>query len=267
MVASIIVAVFANYLKGQAQALEKALERNMRSRAARSDSARSASARSDSARSAAARSTGKGKDLRLYRGFYDFLRAHLPDDFALASGKVRNRNHILNRNCDLLIYRKWCLSYLQLTGDYILSDDLCVAISMEAELGMSQLTSYAALTQALKTICSQEKSGSGSRPVYTYSILFAYRSRHRLKTLKENLERVLEEKEIELNRQPDMICLLNQGLLIKDWEKGGQYRGIKTEEDTLMWFYILLLEYLDRDDKMNINLRRYIKGAKEYPEY
>ncbi len=245
--------MFSNYFKEQAEALEKALVRNMRRRSSRS------TAKSSTAK--------KGKDLRLYREFYQFLQQHLPQKFSLAVGKVRNKNHILNRNCDLLIYRKWCADYMQITSDYVLSDDLHAAISLESELSVPHLSSHAAMTRAVKTICSRDESKSESRPVTTYSILFAYNAKHRLKTLKENLERILEDKEIELNRQPDMICLLNQGLLIKDWEIGGRYKGIKTNEDTLLWFYILLLEYLDRDEQLNINLRKYIKGVKEYVEY
>ena len=64
-----------------------------------------------------------------------------------------------------------------------------------------------------------------------------------------------------------MLCVLDQGLLVKDWEAGGEYKAVETGSDTLMWFYILLLEYLDRENKLDLNLRDMIKTTKEYKEY
>jgi hypothetical protein len=64
-----------------------------------------------------------------------------------------------------------------------------------------------------------------------------------------------------------MICVLDQGIVLKDWENGGAYRGIETANDTLMWFYILLLEYLDRDGSLGFDPRSYVREPKEYREF
>jgi len=55
-------------------------------------------------------------------------------------------------------------------------------------------------------------------------------------------------------------------LIVKDWESGG-YRAVETGKDTLMWFYVLLMEYLDRDGKVGFDAREYIKSSREYKEY
>ena len=64
----------------------------------------------------------------------------------------------------------------------------------------------------------------------------------------------------------DLICVLDRGILIKDWERAGRFKVVETETDTLMWFYIILLEYIDREGRFQWNLRDYIKNTREYGE-
>ncbi len=62
-----------------------------------------------------------------------------------------------------------------------------------------------------------------------------------------------------------MVCVLNEGIIIKDWETQ-TYKIIETREDTLMWFYILFVEFLDRDSRLRLDLRKYLKEEKQYAE-
>ena len=207
------------------------------------------------------------KELSVYEAFYTFLRCHLPKQFNLATGRVRNEKHILNRDCDVLIYKKWCERYLELSGGYVLSENLFAFMSLELSLTNSSIVKHIGLTRALKSLYpTQGENHAEQRLVPMYSVLFSYNSARSLLFVKQSLEKALEQKEVALNQQVDMICILDKGLLVKDWEKNGSYRGIETGRDTLMWFYILLVEYLDRDDFIKSNLRNYVKSAKEYSE-
>lgn len=209
----------------------------------------------------------KKKDLNLFQEFYTFLKDHLPPELSLATGKVRNKKHLLNRDCDVLIYRKWCAKFLDLTGGYVLADALNAFITIEAGLTASNLATHASLSRALKVLHSGEREVSELEVVPMYSLLFAYESEHSLLFHKQNLIEISQEKEIPVNMETDLICVLGQGLIIKDWEIAGGYKVVETGPDTMMWFYILLMEYLDRDGALNLNLRDYIKNNKEYNEY
>jgi len=213
---------------------------------------------------------GKEKDLSVYRDFYDFLKEHLPDHFSLARGKVRNTRHILNKNCDVLIYKKWCQKFLDMTEGYILSDFVYSMITIEADLPTANLLTYCNHTNAIKSLYAHgkmegEKEYPGVIPLY--SILFAYSSAVPLMSHRLAIRDHSKEKEIPLNHEPDLVCILDQGVIIKDWESGGDYRIIETGSDTLMWFYILLIEFLDRDGTVGIEPRRYLKKIKEYEDY
>lgn len=57
------------------------------------------------------------------------------------------------------------------------------------------------------------------------------------------------------------------GLLVKKWDGSRNYAAIETAESTLMWFFILMREYLDGDGAGSTDLRSLVLDQKEYTEY
>lgn len=209
----------------------------------------------------------KGKDLKSHIELYNFIKNHIPSHFAVSNGKVRNKKHILNKNCDLLIYHKWVPKVMEMMGGYILSDFLYAAMSIENTVSQDGIAQHATLTNALKTLYAGDLDTPENRIVPMYSILFGYHTDMTLRSLRTAIGEIAVDKEIPVNHQIDMICILDRGIIIKDWESGGEYKIVETENDTLMWFYILLLEFLDRDGKVAFDVRDYIKVSREYKEY
>jgi hypothetical protein len=205
------------------------------------------------------------KDLKLFKEFYDFIKDHIPTGFSLAMGKVRNRTHVLNRNIDLIVYKKWCKNFLKLTGGYVLTDQIYSFISIENELTTDSLLKHVEITQSIKTMYAMDYQLSEEKIIPIYSILFSYKSRVPLLSHKLSLVNASEEKNIPMTHEVDMVCILDQGMIIKDWEQG-VFKIIETKEDTLMWFYILFIEFLDRDNELKLDLRSYIKEQKQYAE-
>ncbi len=216
--------------------------------------------------SSSSSSSGKKKKLKTLEDFYIFLRDHIPSELSLATGKVRNRNHILQKNCDLLVYHKWCENYLKVSGGCILSESLKAFMSIEGSLTASALLSHVDTTRALKTLYSGDLHEPSNQLIPMYSILFGYGSGRSLAHIKRNLLQLLEDKGIPINQQVDMICILGKGLIVKDWSNA-DYRGIETKKDTLMWFYILLIEYLEQENSFQPDLRDYVKNTKKYDEF
>lgn len=205
------------------------------------------------------------KDLKIFKEFYEFIKDHIPPQFSLAMGKIRNRTHVLNKNIDLIIYKKWCKNFLKLTGGHILLDQVYIILSIEAELTSESLIKHIELTQSLKVMYAMDYNLSEDRIIPVYSILFAYKSRIPVLSHKLTITHTSEEKGIPFTHELDMLCILNEGLIIKDWENSVN-KIIETGEDTLMWFYILLIEYLDRDNELKLDLRSYIREQRQYVE-
>ena len=231
--------------------------------------------------------SSKGKNLRQFKSVFDFLKNHLPFEHALATGKVRNSVQILSKDCDLVFYRKWCDAYLDLTGGYILADDIVAFLNVENEIADGNLRTYLSLTSAMKLLklsgsndardakadlangSGEEKSALDAQGVVPlYSIFFSYSSRRALAEVKQAVLTACEKKEFPIEQKPDIFCVLDKGILVRDWEAGGDYRGLITEEDTLMWFYILLMEHIDVQNKGGLpsNLRNLVKSNKVYEE-
>jgi len=205
------------------------------------------------------------KDLKLFKEFYDFIKDHIPSGFSLAMGKVRNRTHVFNKNLDLIVYKKWCKNFLNLTGGYVLTDQIYSFFSIERELTTDSLLKHVELTNTIKTMYAMDYNLPEEKIIPLYSILFAYNSRVPLLSHKLSLVHASEEKSIPINCEVDLICVLNQGIIVKDWEQA-TFKIIETNEDTLMWFYILFIEFLDRDNELKLDLRSYIKEEKQYVE-
>lgn len=237
--------MFSEYFSKQAGALKAAHEKNLAKRGVTAPA--------------------REKDLAIFQEFYSFLKEHLPPEFSIATGKVRNRKHLLNRSCDALVYRKWFPKMLEAAGGYVLSDALYSFLTIDSYLTPAALATHVNLTRAMKTLYAGEREYDAVIPMY--SVLFAYSSERTLLLTRQDMRDAADEKEIPINHEPDLICILDRGIIIKDWESGGGYRVVETEEDTLMWFYILFLEYLDRDGRLNLNLRDYVKVSREYNEY
>ena len=210
----------------------------------------------------------KTKNLKAYRSFFSFLKDHLPYEYALATGKVRNHQKILSKNCDLLVYKKWCDAYLELSGGYVIVDDIYAFMTVEMAASPASLRAHVNLTSAMKNLKSSEIDAEKKQEelIPIYSVYFSYSSLQQLPDVKEALLSLCEEKKIPINERPDILCILDQGILVRDWEKGGDYRGLLTENETLMWFYILFLEHIDVKGGLSINLRNFVKSNRVYDE-
>ncbi len=240
--------MFTNHFIGEAQNLQKSLEKALAKYSSKKPS------------------SSEEKDLRVFEGFYQFIQKHLPESCFLSSGGVRNQKQILKKNCDLVLYKRWCESYLEMTGGYILTEDLYAFMSIDVEFNASTLNHHVSLTRAIKSLYTSQETDEAKVIIPIYSILFVYHSSSSLLQIKKELEKLIERKEIILSQQVDMICVLDKGFIIKDWENGGIYRGIQSGKDTLMWFYVMLMEYLDQKDRNPIIFRNYVKEGRDYPE-
>jgi hypothetical protein len=65
----------------------------------------------------------------------------------------------------------------------------------------------------------------------------------------------------------DIVAIFNKGLVIKNWRDKRSYIALETGKDTLMWFFILMNEYLDVDKDNEFDPRNYIRHAEKYNEY
>ncbi len=216
-----------------------------------------------------ARTPGKPgqKDVQAFREFFTFLKEHLPDEFAVVSGRLRGKKHLLNKPIDLLIYDRWCQRFLEMMGGNVLVDAAFAALTFERDLTTQGVVAHVALSNAVKSLFQISTEAPENQVVPLFSILVSYGSRVPLISHRTAIRDAARERSVPVTMEPDMVCILDQGLIIKDWENGGEYKVVETGADTLMWLYVLLLEYVDRNGTMKYQLRNYIRSNKSYKEY
>lgn len=212
---------------------------------------------------------GKGKNLKAFNEFYKFLKDHLPENLTLATGKVRNKKHILNKNTDVLLYERVIPKAIDLAGGYVYTDLLRAFITLDEKLDDRVIENHVGLTNALKTLYRMDKVIADNEIIHMYSmhVIANGSGIGELEAYRDKIEGLSRDKGIPVNSRPDLVVILNEALMLRNWEDGGRYIILETKEDSLMWFYVLMMEYLDQDQKLPIDLRDMIKTNKRYNEY
>jgi hypothetical protein len=109
-----------------------------------------------------------------------------------------------------------------------------------------------------------EEGGKFSIP----SFIIANNKDYKLADLKNDIMNYYISKNMAIESEFEIMMVHNEGLLIKDWNKGDhRYIGLETGEDTLMWFFILMNEYLDIEREDVFDPRNYIRSEKVYNEF
>ena len=76
------------------------------------------------------------------------------------------------------------------------------------------------------------------------------------------------EKDKEAESEFEIFGIINYGIIIKDWHQGKRsFVALETGEDTLLWFYVLMNEYLDENRDDEFDLRSYVRADTSYNEF
>jgi hypothetical protein len=99
------------------------------------------------------------------------------------------------------------------------------------------------------------------------AFVIAYDSDFELVDLKTALIEKYVSMSIDNVSEIDIILILNKGIVIKDWRDKRSYIAIETGKDSLMWFFILMNEYLDVEKDSEFDPRNYVRHSEKYNEY
>lgn len=103
--------------------------------------------------------------------------------------------------------------------------------------------------------------------VFIPSFIISFNSTYTLEELKKSILEIYTEENIEPQFEFDIMVVLGEGIIIKDWRDKRAYIALETKEDTLKWFFVLMNEYIEVDNARDLDLRSYIKETRRYNEY
>jgi len=198
--------------------------------------------------------------------FVEKLDGIIPQKLRVGSLKPVDSSGFSPEGADLLVYREYCRDINKVMNGYMPFELIHGAFFIVNELTKSSLADVFGRVATVKKINHfTEEAGSYSIPSF---VVVNNNSDYTLLELKNDIMNYYMSKNLSSESEFEIMMIHNSGLLIKDWHKGDhRFIGLETGEDTMMWFFILMNEYLDveRDDVFDI--RKYVRTDKAYNEF
>ncbi len=127
------------------------------------------------------------------------------------------------------------------------------------------------LLEALVAAANTKKAGYYSdvkkNDVFVPSFILAFDTTYSMEELKKAISEIYRENSVDPGFEFDIMLVLGTGIVIKDWNKKGNFIALETKDDSLKWFFIIMNEYLGLVKNSELDLRSYIANPKLYDEY
>lgn len=192
----------------------------------------------------------------------DFLNDYLPKRFGIGNGEVRDRYGSWSRQQDVVIFDVLnCPVLLTSNHSQIFPiDNVFATIQVKSALNKKELVDCSVNIQSVRrlrkaSVKTQLAPGvsAGGPPSPTAGVVFAFDADTSLKTLKANLLNIQEN--VPLSEKINLICILDKAVfMLLDpaiWsnlpatqEVQVTFAGMDTGKDTLLFFYLQLMQFL-----------------------
>ncbi len=168
---------------------------------------------------------------------------------------------------DLIIYRDICRDASRMFGGYIPCEAVYGAIHIIQDLNRKSLSDILGRVSEFKKLNKFIESQPEDNIVPIPSFIIVLETDYSFSDIKKDVIGYYNSTGLESLNEMDIMMFPDSGLLIKNWREKRNFIALETKEDTTMWFYILMTEYLDVVKPLTIDYRKYIKKHVEYTEY
>jgi hypothetical protein len=190
----------------------------------------------------------------------------IPSELRISQARPINTTGFSPEGADFIVHKNYCRDFGTLFNGYVPFELIQGAFFFIPELKKNTLA------DALNRVSSIKKINRFSDEEHNFSvpcfIVTTSVPEYSLLDIKNDVLNYYISKGIGSEEEFELMMIYNHGILIKDWHSDNRrYVGLETGEDTLMWFYVLMSEYvsIERDDEFD--MRRYIKSDKVYNEF
>jgi hypothetical protein len=170
---------------------------------------------------------------------------------------------------DLVIYGEYCRDIVDLMGGYVPFELIYGLIHVVQTLNKDSLIevmSKIATAKKLNMYAAALDDNEEER-VHIPSFIVVSSTKYEFQELKNDIINFYLSKNIEYQYELDILMVMNKGIVVKNWREKRSFIALETLEDTFMWFFILMNEYLDLKKDRTIDFRNYVKKEIIYNEY
>lgn len=168
---------------------------------------------------------------------------------------------------DLVIYDEYCPDIVELMGGFVPFELLYGLVHLVQSLNKESLIEVLSKIAAAKKLNMYAAPSEEEDRIHIPSFLIVSSMKYEFQELKNDIINFYLAKNIEYQYEVDIIMVMNRGIVVKNWREKRSFIALETKEDTFMWFFILMNEYLDMKKDRAIDFRNYVKKEVIYNEY
>lgn len=168
---------------------------------------------------------------------------------------------------DLVAYREYCKDIVKLMNGYIPYELIHGLFFIQENLERKSLVeslNKVAMAKKLNFFTGEpEEEQHSTIP----SFIIAIDSGYGFLELKNDIINYYLANSTPPAHEVEIVMIIGKGVVIKNWREKRSYIAIETGDDTWMWFFVLMSEYLQIGKETELDFRKYVKKDVVYTEY
>jgi len=197
----------------------------------------------------------------------EMLSSIIPTGLILEQARPVDRTGFSPDGIDFIAYKPYCADIVKIMNGYVPYELLRATYFVTDSLDKKSLHEALNRISSAKKLNTFSELSEGESPLVVPSFLIAMDSKYDFLELKNDIVNFYLSKNMDSRLEIDILLVMNRGLVIKNWREQRSFISLETKEDTLMWYFILMNEYLEADRDNVIDFRTYVKRDVVYKEY
>ncbi len=194
------------------------------------------------------------------------LSGIIPANLAIDSARPVDAGGFAPDGADLLIFHPYCRDIVKIMDGCVPFSIVRGAVFAVDNLDKKNLQEVVNRVSGVKKLSMYSDEESG-RNVRVPSFVIAGGTSSGMMEIKNDILNYYTNNNIDSEHEFDIMMIADKGIIVKNWREPRSFIALETQEDTMMWFFILMNEYLDVKSEVEIDFRKYVRTEKTYREY
>lgn len=191
----------------------------------------------------------------------------MPVSLSISKSRIIDSAGFSPEGSDFLAYKKSCVDIIEIMGGYLPYELLNASFHVVKKLDRKSMADMLNKISNVKKLGKFSQSEDAQAENYVPAFAFIFETDFSFVDIKNDVTNYYMSLSLDHSQEVDIIVILNRGIMIKNWREKRSFVALETGEDTMMWFFILMNEYLEIEKSIPFDLRSYVKKDVVYKEY
>ncbi len=201
------------------------------------------------------------------KAFAEGFEKIIPSHLSITDARPVDANGFSPDGVDLCVYQPVCRDIVNVMGGFVPHELLQATLFTVPELNKKTLQESLNRVVAAKKINRLAPDESPDAEIFGVpAFVVAGTTSYKLMDLKNDILNFYMNNNVAEFLEFEILVILDTGIVVKNWREK-TYTVLETKEDTMMWFFILMTEYLEAERNSELDFRKYVKSEKTYEQY